>query len=105
MLNHHHVTLMLTALIPLVAINATVLEDMKEMVSHAEVYIDHRITIVMLIILISRTFNLIADIDECEISSPCVNADCINEDGNYSCGLCYHGFRRRTMLNSQQPCC
>ena len=38
MLNHHHVTLMLTALTPLVAINATVLEDMKEMVSCAEVY-------------------------------------------------------------------
>ena len=46
--------------------------------------------------------SLYSDINECELYSPCTNADCYNLEGNYTCGICFHGFNRTNY--SQQPC-
>ena len=42
------------------------------------------------------------DVNECEIGTPCVNSDCINVNGSYTCSPCYHGFSRSN--HSQAPC-
>ena len=37
----------------------------------------------------------ILDIDECILnSSSCINSDCFNQNGSFSCGECYIGFVR-----------
>lgn len=50
-------------------------------------------------------YNNVVDINECEVSTPCVQADCIDENGNYSCGQCYHGYGRIAGHRSHNPCC
>ena len=36
------------------------------------------------------------DINECAIETmvTCINSDCVNVDGNYTCSLCFPGFTR-----------
>ena len=35
------------------------------------------------------------DIDECSMNiTTCINSDCINQNGTFSCSDCYAGFRR-----------
>ncbi len=45
------------------------------------------------------------DLNECELYQPCIHADCYNLNGNYTCGVCDHGFNRTNLLfESQEPC-
>lgn len=48
--------------------------------------------------------DVLLDIDECELYEPCVNADCINLNGSYTCDLCYHGFNRTDSQAFQAAC-
>ena len=44
------------------------------------------------------------DIDECIINPlSCINSDCINTNGSYTCGECYPGFNRTGIRTA--PCC
>lgn len=45
------------------------------------------------------------DIDECEVEGRCVNSDCLNNNGSYTCGDCYPGFFKKVPHDPQTPCC
>ena len=45
------------------------------------------------------------DINECEVEEPCLNADCVNVNGSYTCGPCFHGYVPVSSQNSQSSCC
>ncbi len=42
------------------------------------------------------------DIDECLLNGTCVNSDCINMNGTFSCGNCFDGFERTG--SNKNPC-
>ena len=48
---------------------------------------------------------MIPDINECSLDGFCVNAECFNEVGNFSCGSCDPGFARVEGSNMFDPCC
>ena len=56
------------------------------------------------IIHVLSFFLVISDIDECSLNiTSCINSDCFNENGSFTCGDCYPGFMR-VGNQSTAPC-
>ena len=46
------------------------------------------------------------DINECQDNDACINANCDNMFGSYSCGPCYPGYSRNySGSDSRSDCC
>ena len=82
------VTLMPSATTPLEVLTVPVCLDLKAM-EHCALVTLHSARQLSVI----NNQLLITDIDECTIGvDTCVNADCVNTHGNFTCSPCHPGF-------------
>ena len=58
----------------------------------------------MWLMMQEESYHAIADVDECSLYSPCVNADCINNAGSFVCMTCHYGFNK-SLSDLTGPCC
>jgi hypothetical protein len=82
----------------MVVLSVPVVLALQGMVSTVKVCIKHHSY------LLNNGLLYIPDNDECLLNTSCVNADCINNAGGYSCGPCHPGFERID-ANNLTPCC